>query len=137
MTARPVFVDTAGWMSLADAADPQHADAKAWRDSWLEAGGLLVSTDHVADETLTLIRFRLGIAAAERWWDQVEGSTRLAWEWIDPLRAEKARRWMFRWHDKDFSFTDCTSFVVMKEQRLRSALTGDRHFAQAGFEIVP
>lgn len=44
---------------------------------------------------------------------------------------------MFRWRDKKFSFTDCASFVVMKERRLRKALTSDRHFKQAGFQPVP
>lgn len=96
-----------------------------------------MSTDFVMDETLTLLRVRLGLQAAERWWDQVDGSARLVWEWIDPTRAEKARRWFFRWRDKKFSFTDCTSFVVMKERRLRTALTSDKHFAQAGFEVTP
>jgi len=43
---------------------------------------------------------------------------------------------MFRHRDKDYSFTDCTSFVVMKELRLKDALTTDRHFRQAGFHIL-
>lgn len=135
--ALPVFVDTAGWMTLADVADPDHARAARFRDQWLEQGGTFVSTDYVMDETLTLLRVRLGLDAAERWWSQVEGSTRIAWEWIDPERAEKARRWYFRWRDKAFSFTDCTSFVVMRERRIQYALTSDKHFALAGFEIVP
>jgi hypothetical protein len=132
-----LFVDTAGWMSLADAADPGHERSKAFRDRWLGSGGRLLSTDFVLDETLTLLRVRLGLDAAERWWAQIEASTRVAWEWIDEERAEKARHWFFRWSDKDFSFTDCTSFVVMRERRLRTAFTTDRHFVQAGFEIVP
>jgi uncharacterized protein len=137
MNARSLFVDTAGWMMLADAADPLHRKAVSARDSWLEQGGILVSTDFVMDETLTLLRFRLDIDAAEEWWEQVDASRRLAWEQIDGVRAEKARRWMFRWRDKEFSFTDCTSFVVMKERRVRRALTSDRHFRDAGFDIVP
>ena len=84
-----------------------------------------------------LIRVRLGLDAAARWWDQVEASTRLSWQSIDTSRAEKARIWFFRWRDKEFSFTDCTSFVVMRQLRLRRALTTDRHFRDAGFEIVP
>jgi predicted nucleic acid-binding protein len=132
-----IFVDTAGWVMLADAADPKHARAVASRDRWLERGGKFVCTDFVLDETLTLLRARLGLDAAARWWEQVEGSPRLLWEWIDPARAEKARTWFFKWRDKQFSFTDCTSFVVMKERRIRRALTSDRHFVQAGFEIVP
>jgi uncharacterized protein len=134
---KAVFVDTSGWVMLADAADPDHARARACRDDWLRAGGRLLSTDFVLDETLTLLRVRLGLDASERWWSQVEGSARLGWEQIDEGRAEKARQWFFRWRDKDLSFTDCTSFVVMRERRLRTALTTDHHFVQAGFQIVP
>ena len=35
--------------------------------------------------------------------------------------------------DKEWSLTDCISFVVMQEQNLAEALTADRHFEQAGF----
>ena len=134
---KELFVDTAGWMMLADAKDPLHAAARTERDSWLKAGGFLLSTNFVMDETLTLIRVRLGLDSAEAWWSQVEGSARLRWEWIDTLCAEKARRWFFKWRDKDFSFTDCTSFVIMKERRVKLALTSDRHFEDAGFRAVP
>jgi hypothetical protein len=134
---KQLFTDTAGWMMLADGSDPQHVAARRARDGWLKAGGVLVSSDFVMDETLTLLRVRLGLAAAERWWAQVEGSSRLAWEWVDPPTAEKARSWFFRWSDQAFSFTDCTSFVIMKQRRIRTALTSDRHFAQAGFQILP
>ena len=133
---KALFVDTAGWMACADAADPAHGPARAARDAALEAGRFLVTTDYVVDETLTLIRVRLSLAAAEAWWAQVEGSPRVRHQAIDALRAEKARSLMFRHHDKDYSFTDCTSFVVMKELRLKDALTTDRHFRQAGFHIL-
>jgi predicted nucleic acid-binding protein len=134
---KALFVDTAGWMACADAADPAHGPARAARDAALEAGQLLVTTDYVVDETLTLIRMRLGIAAAEAWWAQVEGSSRVRHEAVDALRAEKARSIFFRDRDKDFSFTDCTSFVVMRELRVKEALTTDRHFRQMGFRVLP
>lgn len=38
--------------------------------------------------------------------------------------------------DKDWSLTDCISFVVMQRMDLVSALTGERHFIQAGFDAV-
>jgi predicted nucleic acid-binding protein len=38
--------------------------------------------------------------------------------------------------DKFWSLTDCISFVVMTEERISDALTGDRHFDQAGFKAL-
>jgi len=35
--------------------------------------------------------------------------------------------------DKEWSWTDCISFLVMEERRLRQALTTDEHFEQAGY----
>lgn len=132
-----LFVDTAGWMACADAADPAHEGARQARDAALEQGCVLVTTDYVVDETLTLIRLRLGLPAAETWWRQVESSSRVRWECIDTVRADKARSAFFRHGDKNYSFTDCTSLVVMREMKLKQALTTDRHFVQMGFQIVP
>ena len=134
---KAMFVDTAGWVAAADAADPDRKRVCAERDQWLEAGGVLLTTDYVCDETLTVLRCRLGLDAAEAWWRMVEGSSRLRLESVDAARAEKARSIFFRYRDKDFSFTDCTSFVVMRELRIRRVLTLDPHFAQMAFEVVP
>ncbi len=38
--------------------------------------------------------------------------------------------------DKEWSLTDCISFVVMNDERVTDALTGDRHFEQAGFRAL-
>lgn len=132
-----VFVDTGGWMACADRADPAHVACTAARDATLEAGRILVTTDFVVDETLTLIRFRLGLAAAKAWWQQIDGSVRLRWERVENDRFERARNLFFQYRDKDLSFTDCTSIAVMRELKLKTVITTDRHFHQVGFDVLP
>jgi predicted nucleic acid-binding protein len=132
-----IFVDTAGWTACADAGDPAHLESVDARDTALASGARLITTDFVVDETLTLLRIRLGVRAAQAWWRQIDASHRLRWERIDAGRFDRAREMFFRFKDKDFSFTDCTSFVVMGELHLTRALTTDRHFKQAGFTIAP
>jgi predicted nucleic acid-binding protein len=39
--------------------------------------------------------------------------------------------------DKQWSFTDCTSYVVMKEQSITEVFTFDHHFSQMGFIRLP
>ena len=42
-----------------------------------------------------------------------------------------------KYHDQTFSFTDCTSFAVMRERSLTDAITRDQHFRIAGFNLLP
>jgi predicted nucleic acid-binding protein len=134
---KPIFVDTSGWMACADVSDAAHLQVRTARDAALRDGRLLLTTDFVADETLTLIRLRLGLDAARAWLRQVEDSPRLRWERIDEKRFERSRELFFRFHDKEYSFTDCTSFALMRELKLTDALATDRHFRQAGFQSLP
>lgn len=132
-----VFVDTGGWMACADRNDPAHGGCTSARDATLEAGRVLITTDVVVDETLTLIRFRLGLGAANAWWAQVDGSARLRWERVDSDRFERARHLFFQYRDKDLSFTDCTSIATMRELKLTTVITTDGHFRQIGFDVLP
>jgi hypothetical protein len=77
------------------------------------------------------------LKAALEWWKQIDRSKRLRWERIDSARFDAARQLFFKYRDKKFSFTDCTSFAVMREIRLTQALTTDRHFRQMGYQLVP
>ena len=132
-----LFVDTAGWVACADTSDLAHEPCRAARDTALRSGQTLVTTDYVVDETLTLIRLRLSLSAAEAWWRQIDASPRVRWERIDGTRFDRALELLFRHRDKDYSFTDCTSFAHMRELKLTSVLTTDKHFKQMGFDVLP
>ncbi len=58
---------------------------------------------------------------------------------IIPASAESFARGLARYcqrPDKQWSLTDCISYVVMEDEGLTEALTGDHHFEQAGFKIL-
>ena len=92
-----------------------------------------VTTDYVLDETATLFRARGLTKPLAEFFRLTEASHALSIEWITPDRFATARRFMLKHLDQEFSFTDCVSFIVMKELRLSEALATDRHFRIAGF----
>lgn len=137
-----LFLDTWGWLVLADAKDPAHADAVAARRGRV-GPGRLITTDYVLDETLTRLFSRCGFAVARQFSDALlaaEPAGLLQIERITPERFALAYQWRARYRDKPgISFTDLTSFVVMKELGIHDVLTGDAHFTQVhlGFRRVP
>jgi len=131
--AAELFVDTSGFYALLAKRDTWHGAAdrfvrKAGRD-----GRRLLTTDYVLVEAANLLKARgLGHLTADLF-DRVFHSTACRVEWMDADRFQKARTLFQKHTDQSWSFTDCSSFCVMKELRLTTALTSDRHFEQAGF----
>ena len=134
--AHEVFIDSSGLYALADRRDSYHAQAKERVGRLIESGTGLVLSDYIVDEVCTLAKVRAGSDAALRLLDIVERSRAidLVFIGVEHFQAAKA---LFRRHaDHGYSFTDCTSFVVMNELRIRDALTSDHHFVEAGFRIL-
>lgn len=135
--AHSLFVDTSGWYALIDRRDADHRRFADRVRRHVSDGGRLASTDYVLDESFTLARARSGSRAALGLMDLVEQTSALDLEWIGSERFERAGHLFRQYEDQAFSFTDCTSFVVMRELRLTEALTKDEHFRIAGFSLVP
>src|SRR6266853_3117257 len=127
-----LFVDTWGWLALADSKDPAHARVVAERHARRAQGGL-VTTDYVLDETFTRLFSRCSFPAARQFSAAIlEASSegQLALERITPERFDAAYRLRVRYRDNpEFSFTDFTSFAVMQELGLSQVMTADAHFA--------
>ena len=137
-----LFVDTWGWLSLADARDPAHRRVVQVRRS--HAGrGSLVTTDYILDETITRLFSRSPFSQAQAFCEAIFEARALGMltlEVITPDRFERAWKLRKRFQDKpSISFTDLTSFVVMQELGIRQALTAGPHFSKVhlGFRILP
>ena len=133
MAAADVFVDTAGFLALWDAGDEHHSRAVRLQEELARRNRRFVTTEYVVDETVTLLLVRHSHAAAADFLQTIERSEALRLEWIDPARFHSASAWFRKHADKEWSFTDCVSFVVMRELRIRAAFTTDHQFRQAGF----
>jgi predicted nucleic acid-binding protein len=79
-------------------------------------------------------------AVAVRFWQMIQAL--IADELVELVRVTSIHEtlaWQIFEHyqDQKFSFTDCTSFAVMQEQKLSQVFTGDNHFATLGFILLP
>ena len=134
MTGGRVFVDTSAWFAYVNAGDPDH---RRVRDVLDDAPDRLVTSTYVFDETVTLTQGRLGHRRAV-----AVGRTLLDPAIVDLLRVtpvDERTAWTLfeRRPDKSYSFTDCTSFVLMRRERIGHAIALDEHVAQEGFTIAP
>ena len=118
--------------------DKYYRKAATWRDTLLKTGKILITSDYVLDESYTVIRFRAGHPIAVQFGEAVRGSRYLRIEYIASDSIEKAWELFKTFSDHEFSFTDCTSFVLMERLKIKTAFTFDAHFKEYGkFNINP
>ena len=128
------FVDTGGFVALYHRNDAYHEQATHIWASLRKRHAVLYTTRDVISETVTLVHRRTGHRQAVVCGNDLWGSPVLDVLRSD-LRQDQLAWELFQKHtDKDFSFVDCLSFVIMKELHIRSAFTFDKHFVQAGFD---
>lgn len=135
-TKTEVFIDTSGFYSLLCQTDDMHERAVSILAKAGRSGGRFVTSDYVLDETATLLKARGHGRLIDLFFDRVNNSQALRIEWMDAERFEQTRRFFSKHHDKKWSFTDCSSFCLMRQLRLLDALTKDEHFRQAGFNPI-
>jgi len=136
MAFEPAFADTSFFFALAAKRDRTHEPAVKAFTRLLRLQRPLVTTDYVLDETLTLTKARTSAKVALALLDRIESSPALSIQHITHDRFAAAKAFFRKHADHGYSFTDCTSFVLMHEMEIRDVLTTDRHFAQAGFRTM-
>lgn len=130
-----IFVDTSAWCAYFDKTDAEHTSASQLMNQLTLP---LITSNYIIDETLTLIQDRMGHHLAIKIGKQffAEQIVQLARITIDDETA--AFKIFNRYADKNFSFTDCTSFALMERLKVKTAFAFDEHFAQFGtLTVVP
>ena len=130
---RTRFADTYFYLALLDEKDQHHAEVTAFAS---EADDAIVTTRWVLAETANALAGSVSRSTVAGFLEQLESDSEVRIIGSSDALYRRGLALYGRRADKSWSLTDCISFVVMEEQGLRQALTGDRHFVQAGFEAL-
>jgi uncharacterized protein len=127
------FVDTGAWFASVVPSDSVHAAAVRWLSENTEP---LLTTDYVIDETLTLLQRRGEISRARSLGEHFFSGELATIYYLTEADIAQAWETFRRFSDKEWSFTDCTSKIVIEKLNLAHAFAFDHHFRQFGIVTV-
>jgi uncharacterized protein len=129
-----IFIDTGIWFARFVPQDPNHNRVTAWFEGNDKP---LVTSDYCVDETLTLLatreRPRLAIQVGRELFEETIAR-------LNVLSSQQIiRAWiLFQRHAyAGWSFTDCTSKVIIEDLGLKVAAALDQHFREFGIDVLP
>lgn len=135
-----LFVDTSAWDDIADKGDKNHAIALQFRDD-IAGQFILVTSDYILDELYTLLLMNVGYQQSIQFKSKLEvliAENVLEVVWVTHDIHDRAWQTFRKFNvDKQWSFTDCTSYTYMKDAAIIDVFAFDRHFEQMGFNRKP
>jgi len=134
---RRLFLDTGFLIALEAADDQYHHIALAHWENLTQLLPRMVTTSYVFDEIVTFFNSRSRHNKAVDIGNLLLASPSIQFIHIDETLFHEAWQYFVQHSDKSYSLTDCASFIIMKRLRIRTALTFDNHFVQAGFAKEP
>lgn len=134
MVTNMIFVDTSALIAFLLKTDQDHEYAKIAFAKYNRRAYQLVTTDYVADELVTFLRCKekLPIRDVISVFQDLSASDVQLFA-VKREIFEDALVLMAKFGDHYFSFTDCISFQVMKDLKIKNVLTTDKDFEIAGF----
>ena len=128
-----VFADAFFWIALLNRRDEYHETAKTYAQGFQ---GHIVTTQWVLVEVADALAASTARQSIQSFFQELAANPAVTLVDANPALFHRGLNLYAKRSDKDWSLTDCISFVVMTELALSEALTGDHHFAQAGFHPV-
>lgn len=109
---KQIFADANGWIALNNRRDKLHSISVKTNKELLQNGYRYVTTNFVLDETYTVLLTKVGHFASVDFGERIRKSQAVQLIQITEDIEDEAWALFKQYHDKNFSFTDCTSFVV-------------------------
>lgn len=131
-----VFVDTSGWVALFVENDQNHKKAVSIFEEIKNSKVPIYTSDYCIDETITTILARGSHKQSVLAGEALFTSKIIKIVHVCPDYLQAAWELYQKYKDKMFSFTDVTSFAIMKDLNMKKAFAFDREFVQAGIELI-
>lgn len=129
-----LFVDTSAWCAYFNRTDP---DLGRIRPHLADFDGRLVTSNFIFDETITFCATRLGHPQAVQAGVVLKNPHVVDLVRVTPEDEEAAWSLFLKRPDKHYSFTNCTSFVLLHRLGIAQALSLDDDFRREGFSVYP
>ena len=138
-----IFVDAGPFHALNTPYDQYYDRAQTVIQAIGKHKSRLITTDYVIDEALTMLitarkaGYHFALNLLKFLSEKDKNGSIVHTEFISRDRFRQSIEVFRRYNrDKAWSFTDCTSFVVMKELKIKTVFTFDDHFGQMGFRAL-
>jgi predicted nucleic acid-binding protein len=132
-----VFLDTSALVGFLLEGDEHHVRARRTLKDLLRTSCTLLTTDYIFDEVVTRVRGRADHDSAVTAGEHILSSSSIELVDVDADLRKDAWRLFRKFRDQQLSFTDCTSFAVMRKYGIREAFTFDADFEKVGFTTIP
>lgn len=127
-----IFADTSGFVALGNEDDVFHLQASRVLSTM--APFKFITTNYVIAETITRLLYDTHHTNAVTFSEMIFTSKNIEIIYVDREIESYAWSLFKKYSDKEFSFVDCTSFVVMQNRHIKRAFSCDKHFEQMRFE---
>ena len=131
-----VFVDTGAWIALALSRDPLHSRAREIWESLQREGARFCTSVPVVLETFTFLERNTARDVALVWKESLPEVPGLRMLTVTPKDLDESWVYFQRRDLHKLSAVDATSFVLMSNEKIRTAFAFDYHFAMAGFRLA-
>ncbi|MGH2372059.1 MAG: type II toxin-antitoxin system VapC family toxin [bacterium] len=130
-----LFVDTSAFLALEDSDDQYHGRAQSLFNQIREERPILVTSNLVLAETISLIGSRLYPKKGAEFGRQLHSSRVIRLFYLNQEIEALSLKTYEKFNDRALSFVDCTSFEIIRLFRLDAAFAFDEHFSRAGFVL--
>ena len=133
---KTIFVDTAALISLGNKQDSFHSAAWQKQQELVKSQTHFISSDFVIAEfcnAFSRVKFR---TTAVQMVNSIYQSKAWTIVSINEDLMIQSLALFSQMQDKEWGLVDCSSIVIARKNKLESVFTADKHFVQAGFEIL-